>query len=162
MMLERRNSVPKNMHSMLPERRIEAVDSCGNLSGFCMIKADRHATKQMHVNFKASKDSLRIRFSQTRDGSIEYFQLCDLSLKGLVVGWLWDDSKPFVIAAEFNGELHHAIYCYPTDKARNLWLFFFKTKGVRIVPFSVFQKKEKIHCIDSLKEHSSDEGSKWS
>lgn len=155
-------SVPKNMYSTLPERRIEVVDKCDNLSGFCMIKADRHSTKQMHVNFKASKDSLRIRFSQTRDGSIEYFQLCDLSLKGLVVGWLWDDSKLFVIAAEFNGELHHAIYCYPTDKARNLWLFFFKTKGVRIVPFSLFQEKDKIHCIDSVKEHWSGEGSKWS
>ena len=151
-------SVPSNMHSMLSERRSVWIDETDNLSGICVIKAHPLATKEMHVNFQASKDSLKIRFSQTRDGLIEYFNLCDLSLKGLVVGWIWGDSKVFVIAGEVKGELHHAIYCYPTDNLRNSWLLFFRSRGVRTAPFSVFQDHEKCPYLGPVNEHWSGEG----
>jgi hypothetical protein len=145
-------SVPRNMRSMIPERRNALTKEADNLSGFCMIKAHPLATKEMHVHFKTSKDRLKIRFSQTRDGSIEYFELCDLSLKDLVVGWIWSDSNPFVIAAELKGELHNSIYCYPTDNLRNSWLLFFRSSGVRIAPFSAIEDQEKSFYMDAVRE----------
>jgi hypothetical protein len=110
------------------------------------------ATKQMHVHFKASKDRLKIRFSQTHDGSIEYFELCDLSLKDLVVGWIWGDSNLFVIAAELEGKKYNSIYCYPTDNLRNSWLLFFRSNGVRTAPFSAFEDQEKSFYMGSVRE----------
>ena len=145
-------SVPWNMTSMIPERRNVLTKEERNLSGFCMIKAHPLATKQMHVHFKASKDMLKIRFSQTHDGSIEYFELCDLSLKDLVVGWIWGDSNLFVIAAELEGKKYNSIYCYPTDNLRNSWLLFFRSNGVRTAPFSAFEDQEKSFYMGSVRE----------
>jgi hypothetical protein len=99
-------------------------------------RAAPHTAKEMHVEFQVSKSSLKISFSQAQEASAHSFELCTLTLEGLVVGWLWNDPRLFTVAAELGGELHHGIYCYPTDKSRNEWLRIFEGRGVRSAPFS--------------------------
>jgi hypothetical protein len=121
------------------------------VSGFFVIKASPHAAKEMHVEFQVSESSLKISFSQlsqfsqvheaqqaqgAQEASAHSFELCTLALEGLVVGWLWGDARAFTVAAELRGELHHEIYCYPTDRSRNEWLRIFEARGVRSAPFS--------------------------
>jgi hypothetical protein len=122
------------------------------VSGCCVIKAAPHAAKEMHVEFQVSQNTLKISFSQARAAREEAarggqaargdqqapahsFELCTLALEGLVVGWIWNDPRLFTVAAELRGELHHAIYCYPTDRSRNEWLRIFEGRGVRSAPF---------------------------
>lgn len=143
-------SVPANMHSTLPQRRGALKDS-DHLSGFFVIKAHPLATKEMHVKFTASADRLKISFSQTHHGVIEDFELCDLSLQGLVVGWTLGDPFVFALAAEFKGKLHGAIYCCPTDNLRNSWLLFFRQRRLRTAPFGAFDD-EKTTFLSSVRE----------
>ena len=115
------------------------------VSGFCVIKASPHAAKEMNVEFRVSQNTMKISFSQARErqaargdqqAPAHSFELCTLALEGLVVGWIWSDPRLFTVEAELRGELHHAIYCYPTDRSRNEWLRIFEGRGVHSAPFS--------------------------
>lgn len=148
------------------------------VSGFCVIKASPHAAKEMHVEFRVSQNTMKISFSQAREGQAargdqqapaHSFELCTLALEGLVVGSIWSDPRLFTVEAELRGELHHAIYCYPADRSRNEWLRIFEGRGVRSSPFSYrlgFQSKldrvsetERVVQTDRVSETVSGGGS---
>ncbi len=131
-------SVPQNLHSALPVHRRSATPP--RISDSCWIKASRDAAKAMRVNLTASADSLRISFEQEHSGCMHSFQLCELCLTSLVVGWLWGDPTVFAIAAEQNGRLWYSIFVYPQTTQRNEWLNFFEARRLRTAPFALFEK----------------------
>lgn len=142
--MRRSSSVPPNMHSELREQvrteraRTTAERAC--MSGTCIIKGWRGASKSMEVMLRCTGDRLYVDFAQERGGAVHLFRLCELWLSALAVGWLWGEEDVFALAAVHEGYLHHSIFVYPTSKHRNEWLWFFETKRLHTAPFALFER----------------------
>lgn len=112
----------------------------------------------MEVILIGTEDRLCISLVQERDGVQHVFELCDLNMKSLAVGWLWEDPSVFAIAALYAEQLHFAIFVYPTSRHRDEWLYFFQDKRVYTAPFSLFEKMsatlESVHLISVVREDS--------
>ena len=150
--MQRVHSLPKDLHSALPGRGALAEPS--RVSDICYIKASPGAAKAMRVKLTASADSLKISFEQEQGGSIHSFQLCELCLTSLVVGWKWGGQTMFAIAAEQSGRLWHSIFVYPRTTHRNDWLNFFEARRLRTTPFALFEKDEGVSYLAPVAERS--------
>jgi len=148
--MQRMQSVPKDLHSALLGRIPEPT----GVSGSCYIKASRGAAKTMRVQLAATAGSLKISIEQDEGGCLHSFQLCDLCLKSLVVGWLWGEPEMFAIAAEQGGRLWHSIFVYPRTTHRNEWLNFFEARRLRTAPFALFEKDDGARYLAPLAERN--------
>ena len=150
--MRRASSVPQDLHSAHAVRGAPAEPV--RISDSCWIKASRDAAKAMRVKLTATADSLRISFEQEQSGSTHSFQLCELCLTSLLVGWLWGDATVFAIAAEQSGRPSHSIFVYPRTTHRNDWLNFFEARRVRTARFALFEKEQIASCLAPVVERS--------
>ncbi|NBW89296.1 MAG: hypothetical protein EBR51_05190 [Gammaproteobacteria bacterium] len=128
----------KNTHMDAHRRDAGSTSAC--MRGACLIKKTRGASKSMQVTLACTEDRLYVNLLQKRDGIVYTFQLCELWLSALVVGWLSTEVNVFAVAVMHKGNLHHSIFVYPMSKHRDEWLCYFDARRVCTAPFAFFEK----------------------